>query len=136
MDAYSNVWDALFDDKEKAENLRIRSSLMIEITQYIKQNNLTQKQAAQKFDVSQPRLSNLVNGKIDMFTIDTLVNILTKTGAEIVLKVTRSHDSMSAAKSWTNLVFMADYKIKKSVSKQRPHWDINIDNPNELATIG
>jgi len=86
---FDSVWDALFEDKSEAENLRIRSELMMNVSQYIAVNGLTQREAAQRFEVSQPRISDIINGKIDKFTIDSLVNIITKTGAKVDLVVTK-----------------------------------------------
>ena len=56
-----------------SNNLFIRSRLMIEIREYMQENNLTQKQASIKTGVTQPRISDFMRGKIDLFTIDTLV---------------------------------------------------------------
>lgn len=86
-ETYSNVWDALFDDRVEAENLRLRSVLMMAVSDHISDNNLTQKKAAELMGVSQPRISNLVKGKIDMFTIDTLVNMLARVGTIVELNV-------------------------------------------------
>ena len=58
-----NVFEDLGFDKETAENLRIRSALMIEVEQLIRRRNLTQAQAAKLFGVSQPRVSDLMRGK-------------------------------------------------------------------------
>ena len=73
---YRNVFEALEDDPAMAQNLKIRSELMIALRQYIEEEGLAQKEAAEVFGVYQPRISDLVRGKIDEFTIDTLVNML------------------------------------------------------------
>jgi predicted XRE-type DNA-binding protein len=84
---FDSVWDALFDEKSEAENLRIRSSLMTTITTYISEKKLTQSEAASLLGVSQPRISDIVQGKIDKFTIDTLVNMVAKTDLKVNLVV-------------------------------------------------
>ena len=86
--SYLNVFEALEDDQVIAENLYVRSRLMIEIQEYIKREGLTQNQAAKHMGVTQPRVSDLVCGKIDLFTIDMLVNMLARAGikVEITLK--------------------------------------------------
>jgi len=86
--SYLNVFEALEDDQVMAENLFVRSRLMIEIQEYIKREGLTQIQAAKHMGVTQPRVSDLVCGKIDLFTIDMLVNMLARAGkrVEITLK--------------------------------------------------
>ena len=76
--------DLGFDDSE-AENLKIRASLMRAIEKYITEHKLTQTTAARLMGVSQPRISDLITGKIDKFTIDMLVNMLTKAHVSIAL---------------------------------------------------
>lgn len=85
--SYANVFEALEDDPAVAKNLKIRSTLMIEIEKFIKDNKLTQSTAAEVLGVSQPRVSDLVTGKINKFTIDMLVNMLTRADISVELKV-------------------------------------------------
>ena len=137
MSTYLNVWDALFDDKQEAENLRIRSQLMIEITQYLNQINLSQKQAAEKLGISQPRLSNLINGQIDKFTIDMLVNILSKTDSTVKFTVTHSADIKEKTSPWKNFNILAGgRKRRKTIKKGKIDWDISIQKPINMACIG
>jgi len=84
---YQNVFDALEDDPAVAQNLKIRSQLMSALTQYINKNKLTQVEAAQLFEVNQPRISDLVRGKIERFTIDMLVNMLARAGKHLNVKI-------------------------------------------------
>jgi predicted XRE-type DNA-binding protein len=67
---YKNVFAALEDDPAVAENLKIRSRLMSALSRHIDDQGLTQKQAAELFEVTQPRISDLMRGKIERFTID------------------------------------------------------------------
>ena len=85
-----NVFADLGFDKETAENLRIRADLMIELRDVIKHKALTQTRAAKLFGVSQPRISDLVRGKIALFTIDMLVNMLARAGKKIVIQTKRA----------------------------------------------
>jgi predicted XRE-type DNA-binding protein len=87
VDRHASVWDALGEDPAQAENLRIRSSLMVELTAWIERSGLTQAQIARRFGVTQPRVSDLVRGKIDLFSIDALVNMLTAAGLRLDLRV-------------------------------------------------
>jgi predicted XRE-type DNA-binding protein len=87
---YKNVFEALEDDPAVAKNLFIRSRLMIEIREYIRKNKLTQKEASIKTGVTQPRISDLMRGKIDLFTIDTLVSMLEKLGIDVDVTLTRA----------------------------------------------
>ena len=87
MTRHANVFDALADDVGVAENLKIRAQLMNELSYYIERHNLTQARAGELFEVGQPRISDLVRGKIERFTIDMLVNMLARTGKQIDVKI-------------------------------------------------
>lgn len=82
-----SILDELGLDEAETENLKIRASLMRAIEKYISDHRLTQAQAAKLMGVSQPRISNLISGKISLFTIDMLVNMLARTHASISLVV-------------------------------------------------
>jgi predicted XRE-type DNA-binding protein len=88
MQRYRNVFDALESDPAVAENLKIRSQLMSTLSLHIEKRNLTQREAAELFGVNQPRISDLVRGKIERFTIDMLVNMLARAGKHLSVKVT------------------------------------------------
>jgi predicted XRE-type DNA-binding protein len=75
--------------REEAENLKIRSDLMIRLTRVIDSRGLTQAQAAELLGVTQPRVSDLVRGKIDRFRIDTLVAMLGQAGVRVQFIVGR-----------------------------------------------
>ncbi|NJP03506.1 XRE family transcriptional regulator [Pseudomonas sp. hsmgli-8] len=79
----TSVWDALVDSPDEAENLRLRSKLMRVLTKTVRSWNLSQKDAARQLHVTQPRLSELLNGKIDKFSLDALVNMLASADLEI-----------------------------------------------------
>ncbi|WP_280044025.1 helix-turn-helix domain-containing protein [Pseudomonas sp. Hg5Tf] len=83
----TSVWDALVDSPEEAENLRLRSQLMRVLTKTVKSWDLPQKDAARQLHVTQPRLSELLNGKIDKFSLDALVNLLASADLEIDITV-------------------------------------------------
>jgi predicted XRE-type DNA-binding protein len=72
----------------EAENLRIRAKMMMALTGYIQTRKITQARAARIMGVSQPRISDLVRGKIGLFTIDTLVNMVTAAGLKVDVAVT------------------------------------------------
>ena len=71
----------------EAENLRIRARLMMALNAHIQEKKITQARAAKLMGVSQPRISDLVRGKISLFTIDTLVNMLTSAGLKVDVDV-------------------------------------------------
>jgi predicted XRE-type DNA-binding protein len=75
---------------EEAANLKIRSDLMIRLSKLIEARGLTQAQAAEFFGVTQPRISDLVRGKIDRFSIDTLIAMLGHAGLRVQIVLSRS----------------------------------------------
>jgi predicted XRE-type DNA-binding protein len=80
-----NVFRDLGFPAPEAENLRLRSELMARVRRRIAKEGLTQAAAARVFGVSQPRVSDLVRGRIELFSIDTLVNMLAKAGVRVTL---------------------------------------------------
>lgn len=84
-----NVFRDLGFSKQEAEHLKIRTDLMIRLSKVIEGRRLTQAQAATLFGVTQPRISDLVRGKIDRFSIDTLVAMLGHAGLRIRIVVGR-----------------------------------------------
>ncbi len=64
------------ETKAVAENMTLRADLMIMIRDIIDQQGWTQSAAALKLNITQPRVSDIVNGKIEKFTLDYLVSIL------------------------------------------------------------
>ena len=85
-----NVFRDLGFSKEEAENLKIRTNLMIRLSKLIATRRLTQAQAATLFEVTQPRISDLVRGKLDRFSIDTLVAMLSHAGVPVQIVVGRN----------------------------------------------
>ena len=71
----------------EAENLRIRSAMMQALVAYIRKKQFTQAQAAKLLRVTQPRVSDLMRGKIHLFSIDNLVVLLTAAGLSVDLKI-------------------------------------------------
>lgn len=85
-----NVFADLGFDEEEAERLRNRSSLMIAIRKLIEGRGLAQVDAAKLFGVTQPRISDHVRGKIDLFSIDTLVDMLARGGIHVDVVLSES----------------------------------------------
>jgi predicted XRE-type DNA-binding protein len=85
--AYASVWDAIEDTPAQAENMKLRSSLMMAISERVKAAGLNQTQAAHLFAVTQPRMSDLMRGKINLFSLDMLVGMLSAAGIRIEIKV-------------------------------------------------
>jgi len=74
----------------EAQNLRIRADLMIELIRVVRSRKLTQDTASKLFRVSQPRVSDLMTGKIDRFSIDALVEMLARAGRRVEIATKRS----------------------------------------------
>ena len=84
---YNSVWDAIMDTPQESLNMKLRSDLMLQIRQTIDVNGWTQKKAAKKLGVTQPRISDLLRGKIELFSLDMLVNMLASMGEEVEIKI-------------------------------------------------
>ncbi|MEX2180717.1 MAG: XRE family transcriptional regulator [Gemmatimonadaceae bacterium] len=84
-----NVFRDMGFPREEAAHLLIRTDLMIQLTGLIAERGLTQKQAAKALGVTQPRISDLVRGRIELFSIDTLVDMLSRLGVAVTLKTKR-----------------------------------------------
>jgi len=82
-----NVFQDLGFPAKKAQGLIVRSDLMIQILKIIKVRKLTQVQAARVFGVTQPRVSDLARGKIELFSIDSLISMLSCAGIRVKLVV-------------------------------------------------
>lgn len=78
-----NVFADLGFNTDEAENLKVRADLMIELSRLIDSQGLTQTAAAKLLGVTQPRISDLTRGKIDRFSVDTLIQMLGHAGASV-----------------------------------------------------
>ncbi len=87
---FSSVWDAIEDSHAQAENMKLRSELMIALKDHILRENLSQAQAAGMLGVTQPRISDLVRGKIELFALDGLVNMAAAAGLHVEMRVRRA----------------------------------------------
>lgn len=84
---FASVWDAIEDTPEEAENMKLRSVLMTALKNHIARNEMSQVQAAKLLGVTQPRVSDLMRGKINLFGLDALVNMATAAGLYIEMQV-------------------------------------------------
>jgi predicted XRE-type DNA-binding protein len=87
---FQSVWDAIEDSPAAAANMKTRAELMIAVAELIRARRLTQAAAAKLFGVSQPRVSDLIRGKIELFSVDTLVNMLAVAGVRVELKLRKA----------------------------------------------
>jgi len=86
-ESYASVWDAIADTPEEAANLRARAELMRQIATIVKENAWTQVEASRQCGVTQPRINDLLRGRVSRFSLDALVNICTALGRRVRLDV-------------------------------------------------
>ena len=86
-ETFTSVWDAIADTPEQAANLRARSELMQQIAGIIKANKWKQADAALHCGVTQPRINDLLRGRVSRFSLDALVNIATALGRRVHLEL-------------------------------------------------
>jgi predicted XRE-type DNA-binding protein len=122
--AYDNVFEALEDDVSVAGNLKLRGRLMTEIRRFIDEQGLTQTQAARKLGITQPRLSDLMRGQINRFSLDALVNMAATSGVVIEVKrkattpktmdLTSRYLTVQSGVSWTGLLVPGDLMVENT----------------------
>jgi predicted XRE-type DNA-binding protein len=81
------VWDAIEETPAQAENMKLRSLLMMALKDHLAREGITQGQAAKLFDVTQPRVSDLLRGKIELFGLDALVNMAVAAGLCLEIRI-------------------------------------------------
>ena len=84
---FQSVWDAIEDTPQQAASMRARSELVIQLTEVIKKRGMTQAEAAKLFGVTQPRVSDLTRGKVELFSLDALVDMAAVAGLAPQIKI-------------------------------------------------
>ncbi|MBM4296186.1 MAG: XRE family transcriptional regulator [Deltaproteobacteria bacterium] len=87
---YASVWDAIEDAPEAAASMRVRADLMIAVQRHVAASGETQSRAAKRLGITQPRLNDLLRGRIDKFSLDALVNMLARAGRQVTVKVNKA----------------------------------------------
>ena len=82
-EAFNSVWDAIAETPEQAANLQARAELMQQITAIIKANDWKQADSATHCGVTQPRINDLLRGRVSRFSLDALVNIAAALGQRV-----------------------------------------------------
>lgn len=93
---FASVWDAIEDTPAEAANMKLRSALMIAIKARIDGAGLTQGQAAQWLSVTQPRISDLKRGRVDLFGLDALVSMATAAGLRLEIRIEPAGELVTA----------------------------------------
>ena len=109
-----NVFEHLDFGREEAANLAIRADLMIFLTRYIEREGITQSEAGKRFGITQSRVSELINGRIDKFTIDKLVNIAARVGFNASVKVKQTKRRLSVIEGG------GVHPVRKTTTKKSP----------------
>jgi len=86
---FPSVWDAIEDTPQEAASMKARSALMMALSTAIQERRMTQGDAAELFGVTQPRISDLMRGKIDLFSLDTLMDMAATAGMSPTVKVSK-----------------------------------------------
>jgi predicted XRE-type DNA-binding protein len=84
---FAGGWDAIADTPEEPANLNLRSDLMMKIEKIIKENGWTQSEAARRCGVTQPRINDLLRGRMARFSLDALVNIASALGHKVRVRL-------------------------------------------------
>ena len=85
--SYANIWDAIADSPDEAANLRMRAEMMRKIAAIVKNAGWTQAEAARRSGVTQPRVNDLLRGRISRFSLDALVNMATALGWKVSVEL-------------------------------------------------
>jgi predicted XRE-type DNA-binding protein len=84
---FASVWDAVADTPAEAANLRARAELMQEIANLVKKSGWTQAEAAANCAVTQPRVNDLLRGRVSRFSLDALINVATTLGQRVRVEI-------------------------------------------------
>ena len=86
---FTSIWDAIEDTPQAAASMRARSTLLMELANIIQQRGMTQAEAAELFGVTQPRISDLMRGKFNLFSLDMLMNMAATAGMSPMVKLSK-----------------------------------------------
>lgn len=93
---FNSVWDAIEDTPQQAASMRVRSELMMALQKWLKAEGLTQATAAGLFGVTQPRVSDLMRGRINLFSLDTLIDMAATAGLAPSVTIKKPKSSKKA----------------------------------------
>ena len=83
----ANIFEDLGFDVQESQNLLLRSQTMIALVQWFNASGMTQASAAKTLGITQPRFNQLLKGKIEIFSLDALVNMATSAGMRVGLSI-------------------------------------------------
>lgn len=85
-----NIFRDLGFPPAEAQNLIMRAELMVKIEQFVRKSGMTQKEAARLLEITQPRLNLLLKRKIELFSLDALVNMVARAGMQVKLSIKKA----------------------------------------------
>jgi predicted XRE-type DNA-binding protein len=90
MKTFASVWDALEDTEEAAESMKARAAIMMRLQKAVRGWEISQQSAARRLGVTQPRLNDLLRGKIDKFSLDALFDLAGRAGLKVSVAIKRA----------------------------------------------
>jgi predicted XRE-type DNA-binding protein len=87
IQTFASVWDALEATPEDAANMRLRADLMTAVRDTVEGWQLTQAQAAKRLGITQPRLNDLMRGRIGKFSLDALIVLAERSGLSVRVEI-------------------------------------------------
>lgn len=116
-----NIFEDLGFEPQEAQNLQLRSQTMIALTKWFEASGLTQAMAAKTLGITQPRLNQLIKGKIEVFSLDALVNMAAKAGMHVGLTIKATSVGQIRVRNQSKL-------IEKTGKKHRANHEHNINH--------
>ncbi len=86
---FASVWDAIEPSRAQAANMKARAEMMIAIRDTVAAWRVTQSSAAKRLGLTQPRMNDLVRGRINKFSLDALINVATRAGLAVRVEIVR-----------------------------------------------
>jgi predicted XRE-type DNA-binding protein len=86
---FASVWDAIEPSRAKAANMKVRAEMMIAIRETVARWGITQAAAAKRLGLTQPRMNDLLRGRIDKFSLDALMNLAARAGLAVRVAIVR-----------------------------------------------
>jgi predicted XRE-type DNA-binding protein len=98
-ESFASIWDAIANTAEEAANLRVRSELMSKLAGIVERNRWTQTEAARRCGITQPRINDLLRGRLSRFSLDALVNIAVALGQRVHVELDDAAGARRSEKS-------------------------------------
>ena len=90
MRKFASVWDALEDSTDAAESMKARAAIMMRIEKVVRRWEVPQSEAARRLGITQPRVNDLIRGRVDKFSLDSLFDLAAHAGLKVSLAIRRA----------------------------------------------